>query len=65
MLATLFTIVLAILLPPLAVWWRVGFSGHFWINLVLVLLFFVPAQIHALYVVLAKESVTGRPPLLR
>lgn len=45
-------IVAAILLPPLAVYLKVGASPHFWINLVLTMLGYVPGQIHALWVVL-------------
>lgn len=49
---TLLMVLLAIFLPPLAVGLKVGFTKHFWINLVLCLLFWVPGQIHALIVVL-------------
>ena len=45
-------ILLAVLLPPLAVLIRVGFTAHFWINVVLTILGYVPGQIHALWVVL-------------
>ncbi len=45
-------IALAIILPPLAVLWKMGFSAHFWINLVLTFLGYIPGQIHALWVVL-------------
>ena len=39
------------LFPPLGVWLVVGFRADFWINLLLTLLFYVPGQIHALWVV--------------
>lgn len=45
-------IILAILLPPLGVFLEVGFKGHFWLNILLTLLGFVPGIIHALYVIL-------------
>jgi len=48
------TIVLAIILPPVAVAIKFGFGKDFIINLVLTLLFFVPGIIHALYLVLKK-----------
>lgn len=44
-------IVLAILLPPVGVFAEVGFKGHFWLNILLTLLGFVPGIIHALYVI--------------
>ncbi len=44
--------ILALIVPPLAVLLKVGFTTHFWINVVLTILGFVPGQIHALWVVL-------------
>jgi len=43
--------ILAVLLPPLAVFLKVGVTKHFWINLVLTLLFWLPGVIHAFLVV--------------
>jgi uncharacterized membrane protein YqaE (UPF0057 family) len=45
-------VVFAILLPPLGVFLEVGFKGHFWLNILLTLLGFIPGIIHALYVIL-------------
>lgn len=45
-------VVCAVFLPPLAVLLKVGFTTHFWINVILTVLGFVPGQIHALWVVL-------------
>jgi uncharacterized membrane protein YqaE (UPF0057 family) len=45
-------ILFAILLPPLGVFFEVGFKGHFWLNIVLTLLGYVPGIIHAIYVIL-------------
>jgi len=47
-------IVLAIFLPPLAAFFKVGLSTHFWINLVLTLLGWVPGMIHALWLVVGQ-----------
>lgn len=44
-------IVLAVLLPPLAVFLHDGIGTSFWINIILTLLFFIPGIIHALLVV--------------
>ncbi|RAU83482.1 YqaE/Pmp3 family membrane protein [Pontibacter arcticus] len=44
-------IILAILLPPLAVFLHDGIGTSFWINIILTLLFFLPGIIHALLVV--------------
>jgi uncharacterized membrane protein YqaE (UPF0057 family) len=42
----------AILLPPLGVFFEVGLKGHFWLNILLTLLGYVPGIIHAIYVIL-------------
>ena len=44
-------IILAILLPPLAVFLHVGLGTQFWISLILTLLFWIPGVIYALLVV--------------
>jgi len=50
---TLLLVILAILLPPLAVYLHEGaINTKFWISLILTLLFFVPGVIYALIVVL-------------
>jgi uncharacterized membrane protein YqaE (UPF0057 family) len=43
--------IIAIFLPPVAVFLKVGIGKHFWINIVLTILGFVPGMIHALLVV--------------
>ena len=49
-------IILAILLPPLAVYLHEGtINTKFWISLILTLLFFLPGIIYALVVVLNKD----------
>ncbi len=51
--STVLLVILAILLPPLAVYLHEGvINKKFWISLVLTLLFFVPGVIYALIVVL-------------
>lgn len=45
-------IIFAILLPPVGVFLEVGLTGHFWLNILLTLLGFIPGVIHALYVIL-------------
>ena len=44
----------AILLPPLGVFLEVGLKGHFWLNILLTLLGFLPGIIHALWVIIKK-----------
>lgn len=53
---TLLLVILAILLPPLAVYLHQGeINSKFWISLLLTLLFWVPGVIYALIVVLGNE----------
>ena len=52
---TLLLVILAILLPPLAVYLHEGeINSKFWIDLLLTLLFYLPGMIYALIVVLSK-----------
>jgi uncharacterized membrane protein YqaE (UPF0057 family) len=44
-------IILAVLLPPLAVFLHEGINNRFWISLLLTILFFIPGVIYALLVV--------------
>ncbi|NCC22437.1 MAG: YqaE/Pmp3 family membrane protein [Alphaproteobacteria bacterium] len=51
MLGDLLKILLALVLPPLGVLIEVGLTKHFWINILLTLLGFLPGMIHAVYVI--------------
>ena len=44
-------IIIAIFLPPLAVFLQVGIGKHFWINLLLTLLGYIPGIVHAVWVI--------------
>lgn len=47
-------ILCAIFLPPLGVFLQVGFGLHFWINIVLTLLGYIPGVVHAVWVIAKK-----------
>jgi uncharacterized membrane protein YqaE (UPF0057 family) len=47
-------IILAILIPPVAVGVKVGATGHLWINLLLWIFTWIGGVIHGLYVVMTK-----------
>lgn len=47
-------LLVAILLPPLGVFLQVGFGKHFWINIVLTLLGYIPGIVHAVWVIAKK-----------
>ena len=48
-------IIIAILLPPLAVFLQVGIGKHFWINIILTLLGYIPGIVHAVWVIAKKK----------
>jgi uncharacterized membrane protein YqaE (UPF0057 family) len=48
----LLLVIIAILIPPLAVGLKAGVGGALILNIVLTLLFYLPGLLHALYVVL-------------
>lgn len=50
-LADLIKILIAVILPPVGVFLEVGLTKHFWINIVLTILGFIPGIIHAVYVI--------------
>lgn len=53
---TLVLVLIAILIPPLAVYLHEGeINSKFWIDLILTLLFYVPGLIYALIVILSKS----------
>lgn len=44
-------IILAILLPPVGVFFQVGLGIHFWINILLTILGYIPGIVHAVWVI--------------
>ncbi len=48
----LLLVIIAILIPPLAVGLKEGIGVHLILNIVLCLLFWLPGLLHALYIVL-------------
>ena len=52
--ADVLRILIAILLPPLGVFLEVGIGLHFWLNILLTILGYVPGIIHAVWVIITK-----------
>ncbi|KPQ12886.1 MAG: hypothetical protein HLUCCA09_00570 [Rhodobacteraceae bacterium HLUCCA09] len=44
-------IILSILLPPLGVFLQVGLGFHFWLNILLTLLGYIPGIVHAVWII--------------
>ena len=53
-LSDLIKIILAILLPPLGVFLEVGLGLHFWLNILLTILGYVPGIVHAVYIIATR-----------
>ncbi len=53
---TFLLILLALLLPPLAAFLVVGLGTHFWINLILTLLGWIPGTIHAIWLIVSRGA---------
>jgi uncharacterized membrane protein YqaE (UPF0057 family) len=54
-LVDFFRVLVSIIIPPLGVFWQVGFTGQFWLNVVLTILGYVPGLIHAIYIILTRR----------
>lgn len=50
----LLRLLLAVILPPLGVFTQVGIGLHFWLNILLTLLGYIPGVIHAVYVIASE-----------
>ena len=44
-------IVLSVIVPPLGVFLQVGLRRHFWLNVLLTILGYVPGLVHAVWVI--------------
>ncbi len=49
-------IIIALFLPPLAVFLQEGLGKQFVINIILILFFFLPSSIHALWLIATSEE---------
>lgn len=50
----LIRIILSVIIPPLGVFLQVGLGKHFWINILLTLLGYIPGLVHAVFIVARK-----------
>jgi len=47
----LIKIILAVILPPVGVFLQVGIGKHFWLNILLTILGYIPGIVHAIWVI--------------
>lgn len=50
----LIKIILSIIIPPVGVFLEVGLTGHFWLNILLTLLGYIPGLVHAIWIIARK-----------
>jgi uncharacterized membrane protein YqaE (UPF0057 family) len=48
-------LVLSLIIPPLGVFFKVGIGLHFWLNILLTLLGYIPGLIHAIWVIFIRD----------
>ena len=53
---SILNLILAILLPPLGAFLQVGASKHFFINIILCMLFWFPGVLHAVWLVATDKK---------
>ncbi len=51
-------VILAILLPPLGVFLKVGLGLHFWLNILLTIFGYIPGLVHAIWII-ARDNRTS------
>jgi uncharacterized membrane protein YqaE (UPF0057 family) len=49
-------VIFAILLPPVGVLLTVGFGLHFWLNILLTLLGYIPGIVHAIWIIARRSE---------
>lgn len=55
-MTTILKIVLAIFLPPVAAFLQVGIGLHFWLNILLTIFFWLPGQVHAIWLIVTRHQ---------
>lgn len=54
-MADFLRIVLSVILPPVGVFLQVGIGKHFWLNILLTLLGYIPGLVHAIWIIAKKK----------
>jgi uncharacterized membrane protein YqaE (UPF0057 family) len=49
-------IIAAVFVPPLGVFLNIGLGWHFWLNIILTLMAYIPGLIHAIWVINNKGT---------
>jgi|SaaInlV_120m_DNA_1039710.scaffolds.fasta_scaffold34884_2 uncharacterized membrane protein YqaE (UPF0057 family) len=54
MIMDVIRIIISLFIPPLGAFLKVGIAGHFWLNILLTILGFIPGVIHAIWLNVRK-----------
>ena len=54
-MADIIRVILSVIVPPIGVFFKVGFGKHFWINILLTMLGYVPGLVHAIWILASKD----------
>ena len=54
-MADFIRVILSIIVPPVGVFFKVGFGKHFWLNIVLTILGYIPGLVHAIWILASKD----------
>jgi len=48
--ADLIRVIFSVIIPPLGVFFQEGFGKHFWLNILLTILGYIPGLVHAVWI---------------
>ncbi len=51
----IFRVIFSVILPPVGVFLQVGFGLHFWLNILLTLLGYIPGLVHAIWIIATRR----------
>ncbi len=54
-MADLLRAILSILIPPVGVFFKVGFGMHFWLNILLTIFGYNPGLVHAIWILASNK----------
>ncbi|MGE0086949.1 MAG: YqaE/Pmp3 family membrane protein [Desulfococcaceae bacterium] len=46
----------SVIIPPIGVFFQVGFGLHFWLNILLTLFGYLPGLVHAIWIIIVKNK---------
>jgi uncharacterized membrane protein YqaE (UPF0057 family) len=47
-------VILSVIIPPVGVFFQVGIGLHFWLNILLTILGYIPGLVHAIWIIAKK-----------